>query len=330
MGPVDGFHTTLERQGSGACRTLIWAAIRILSERSTGKASADSERPHLLLMDEPELCLHPDAIREACRVLYDLPKTKNWQVMISTHSPVFIDLSRNNTSIVRVERNQTGVVQGTTIFRPTRAKLDANDIDELKLLNMCDPHVTEFFFGGRTILVEGDTEYTAFRYVVASNPAKYKGVHVVRGRGKACIKALCKILNQFKKDYAVLHDSDREKIKYKKKPGEMTNPMWTENQSILDATADGRANGKVLLVASVPNFEEAFFGKEADEEKPYTALTRLRTDATALERISALLDSLLDPQKALPNGAIAWSQLVDLAAAVVKFDSSRTAVTATV
>ena len=116
MGPTDGFHTTLERQGSGTCRILIWAALRILSERSPGKGIAASERPHLLLMDEPEICLHPDAIREACRVLYDLPTTKNWQVMVTTHSPVFIDLSRDNTSIVRVERKQDSTIFGTTVF----------------------------------------------------------------------------------------------------------------------------------------------------------------------------------------------------------------------
>lgn len=322
MGPADGHQTTIDRQGSGACRTLLWTALRILAERA-GKKSGDTERPHLLLMDEPEICLHPDAIRDACRVLYDLPKTKKWQVMITTHSPVFIDLSRDNTSIVRVERDATGTVHGTTVFRPARAKLDDDDKVELKLLNICDPHVAEFFFGGRSIVVEGDTEYTAFRYVVANDQAKYKGVHVIRARGKACVKSLCKILNQFEKNYAVLHDSDRMKIKYKNKPGEMTNAMWTENETILKVTADARASGKVLLVASVPNFEEAFFGKEADEEKPYAALSKLRSDASALGSVATLLDALIDSNKALPHGALKWDDINALAQAVATFDNAK-------
>jgi putative ATP-dependent endonuclease of OLD family len=184
MGPIDGFHSTMERQGSGASRTLIWAALRILSDRKEGKASSAADRPHLLLMDEPEICLHPDAIREARRVLYDLPTTNGWQVMITTHSPIFIDLSRDNTSIARVERLSNGVVEGTTIFRPKKAKLDDDDRVELKLLNLCDPYVAEFFFGGKTVLVEGDTEYTAFRHVISCDPQKYRHVHVVRSRGK--------------------------------------------------------------------------------------------------------------------------------------------------
>ena len=320
MGPAGGFHSTLERQGSGACRTLIWAALRILSEHQSPRNPGTAERPHLLLMDEPELCLHPDAVREARRVLYDLPKTGNWQVMITTHSPVFIDFTRDNTSIARVERLSNGDVHGTTVFRPARAKLDEDDRVELKLLNLCDPYVAEFFFGGHTILVEGDTEYTAFRHVVAGAPDKYKQVHVVRARGKSCIVSLCKILNQFEKGYAVLHDSDREKTTGKKTKKERRNPAWSVNEKILAVTAEGRTAGRVHLLASVPNFEEAFFGAEADGDKPYSALARLKAGTEAHDRITALLECLVDPKAPVPLGASAWNSIDQLQRSVAKFD----------
>ena len=121
-----------------------------------------------MLIDEPEICLHPNAIRDACRVLYDLPNSGNWQVMVTTHSPIFIDFSRDNTTIVKVEKNAAGAIQGTTVFRPDTVQLDADDKRNLKLLNLCDPYVAEFFFGGKVIVVEGDTEYTAFNYIKAS------------------------------------------------------------------------------------------------------------------------------------------------------------------
>ena len=320
MGPVDGFHSILERQGSGACRTLIWAALRILSEHNDGKAAASADRPHLLLIDEPEICLHPDAIREACRVLYDLPKSKNWQVMITTHSPVFIDLSRDNTSIARVERGANGVVQGTTIFRPDKAKLDEDDRIELKLLNLCDPYVAEFFFGGRTVLVEGDTEYTAFKHVIAQDPAKYKGIHVLRARGKSCLVSLCKILNQFDKGYAVLHDADRESVTAKKTGKKVANLAWPVNQKILEATAPGRAAGRVRVLASVPNFEEAFFDEEAERDKPYSALARLKSDENSFLKIAELLDCLVDSARPAPTGVKVWTSLDELKAAVEAFD----------
>lgn len=311
MGPKEGHQSAIDRQGSGACRTLLWAALRILAERKHAKNDGSVERPHVLLMDEPELCLHPDAIRKACRVLYDLPKRGNWQVMITTHSPVFIDFSRDNTSVVRVERDEEGNVEGTTIFRPQRAKLDEDDKAELKLLNLCDPYIAEFFFGGRTIIVEGDTEYTAFRFAIAKRPAAFSNVHVVRARGKYPVASLCKILNQFGKRYAVLHDADTPKT-----PKGKSNPAWTANARILDATADGRKAGNVRLVASLPDFERAFFGEEADEEKPYEALRRLREDDGSLGVVSSLLEALIDFEKPMPKGALNWSDLEALGAAV--------------
>lgn len=322
MGPADGFHTTMERQGSGACRTLIWSALRILSDRKEGKIPSTFDRPQLLLMDEPEICLHPDAIREARRVLYDLPATKGWQVMITTHSPVFIDLSRDNTSIARVERLSNGEVQGTTIFRPTKAKLDDDDRIELKLLNLCDPYVAEFFFGGRTVLVEGDTEYTAFRHVIACEPEKYRGVHIVRARGKACLASLAKILNQFKKDYAILHDSDRPEITVKKTKLVRRNSAWWENVKILNATENGRGNGTIRLVASVPNFEEAFFNEEARKDKPYSTLARLQSEEAAYLKIAALLGCLTDPRVPIPQGAISWNSTAQLEEALAAFDQA--------
>jgi putative ATP-dependent endonuclease of OLD family len=161
MGPMGGYMSTIDKQGSGARRTLLWTALKYISETTRPKTEGDfPTRPHILLIDEPEICLHPSAIREACKVLYDLPGFGNWQVMVTTHSPIFIDFSRDNTTIVRVERNAEGDVEGSTIFRPDKAKLDDRDKENLKLLNICDPYVAEFLFGGKVLIVEGDTEYT--------------------------------------------------------------------------------------------------------------------------------------------------------------------------
>lgn len=315
MGPTGGFHSTIERQGSGACRTLIWAALRILAEKSDPKAGAN-DRPHLLLMDEPEICLHPDAIREACRVLYDLPKTKNWQVMVTTHSPVFIDLARDNTSIVRVERNQGGSIFGTTVFRPKKCQLGEDDRERLKILNLSDPYLAEFFFGGRTIIVEGDTEYTAFTRVIASHPELFKNVHIVRARGKAPIVSLCKILNHFGSGYAVLHDSDAPTIKTRKTKKDMANPAWSLNQKIRETVEKAPDVAKVKVVASVPNFEEALFGEEAEDEKPYSALEKMRKDGEAFGKIKTLLEALVDPTKSLPASTVAWTKIDELTKAL--------------
>ena len=308
MGPKDGHLSSAERQGSGARRTLMWAALRYITE-STKKSDAGSS--HLLLLDEPELCLHPNAIREACATLYQLPETKKWQVMVTTHSPAFIDLSRDNTTVVRVERDIAGVVRGTTVFRPTRAKLDDDEKRELKLLNIYDPHVAEFFFGGRTILVEGDTEYTAFKYVMAQDAERelFKDVHIVRARGKVTIVLLAKILNQFSARYAVLHDSDLPTT---------AGGVWTNNERIRAEVFKAPDSSRVRLVSAVTNFESAIFGTEADKEKPYNAYQTLKLDNAAYGRVKELLLALIDFSKPLPQHCVQWSELSQLESAVSK------------
>ncbi len=303
MGPEGGYLSTIGRQGSGARRTLLWTAIRLLAE--TGKKKTDgTQRPHVLLLDEPEICLHPNAVREACDLLYGLPAlTGNWQVMVTTHSPCFVDFARDHTSIVRVERKDDGQITGTTIFRPERAMFDGTDRECLKLLNLCDPYVAEFFFGGNTIVVEGDTEYTAFKHAIAASPKKYEGVHVVRARGKATIVSLCKVLNQFGAPYAVLHDSDRPT--YLKDGKECANPAWAHNDSI--RTEMTKASGATRLVASVPNFEAAYLGDEVKTDKPYNVLRGLKANSAILVTVSELLDALLDFKKPLPPGAVEWA-----------------------
>lgn len=315
MGPIDGFMSTIDKQGSGARRTLLWTALKYISETTRPVAPGElPSRPHILLIDEPEICLHPNAIREACKVLYDLPTLGNWQVMVTTHSPIFIDFSRDNTTIVRVERNATGEVEGSTIFRPDKVQLNENDKENLKMLNLCDPYVAEFLFGGKVVIVEGDTEYTAFNYVRSRFPEAYKDLHIIRARGKATIVSLVKILNHFGASYAVLHDSDTPLIK----TGDKKNPAWGNNPNILQAVSDRPTGTQVRLLASLPNFEQAYFDMEVSKDKPYNAIVTLSQDEQKFTIVKQLLDALIDHNHPLPLNCVAWENIDELEAALNK------------
>lgn len=311
MGPEGGFQSTVDKQGSGARRTLLWTALKYIAEtnRKT-REEGSATRPYLLLIDEPEICLHPSAIREACKVLYDLPLSKNWQVMVTTHSPIFIDFTRNNTTIVRVDRGINGEVEGTTIFRPDKVKFDDDDRINIKLLNACDPYVAEFFFGGQVIIVEGDTEYTAFNYIRQEKPEKFRNVHIIRARGKATIVSLCKILNHFGASYSILHDSDNPLTK----DGTKANPAWTNNQRIKDSIPTAAGSFPVRILASIPNFEKAYFGLEAKSEKPYNALETISKDPEKFALIECLLDALINHTEEPPYNCLEWNELADLQA----------------
>jgi len=314
MGPRDGHLSPAEKQGSGARRTLMWAALKYAAEKNAEAGN----RTNLLLMDEPELCLHPNAVRDACNTLYNLPAAHNWQVMVTTHSPAFIDLSRDNTTVVRVDRNEQGhVITGTTVFRPETAKLSDDEREELKMLNLCDPSLCECLFGGKTVIVEGDTEYTAFKYILNKFPEddRLKDVNLVRARGKSTICLVAKILNQFGARYAILHDSDKPNCIAEDQTGKLysrANPAWKVNMNICNSVTDGLEAGRVRLVASIPNFEAAFFGKEVSSEKPVNAWKILKDDDAICERVRGLLRCLVDFNAPVPEQCEEWDNLEQL------------------
>lgn len=303
MGPANGYMSKVAVQGSGARRTLLWTALKYVAEN--GKDS--TERPHVLLLDEPEICLHPTAIRDARKVLYNLPKTRNWQVMVTTHSPIFIDLSYDNTTIIRVDRNSNDEVRSTTLYRPKQIQLSADEKENLKLLNVCDPYLHEFFFGGKIIVVEGDTEYTAFSFLKMLYPEEYDDVHIIRARGKAIIPAVAKILNQFTTSYAVLHDSDTQTL-----ANGNTNPAWSVNSNIINATNESLSENKINVIACKTNLEKALLHTEVSKNKPYYTITKIKTDDAFKLKVKQLFDALLNIEKQPPENCIRWNDINEL------------------
>ena len=300
----NGDKSSISVQGSGTRRTLMWTALKYIQEHD----AKGIERPHVLLLDEPEICLHPSAIRKTRELLYKLSHSPNWQVMVTTHSPIFIDLSHDNTTIVRVERNKDGETISTTLYRSENARLDRDDRKNLKLLNLCDPYVHEFFFGGRVIIVEGDTEYTAFSYLKMENPDKYGDVHIIRARGKNIIPLLCKILNQFNRSYSVLHDADTETT-----DNGDTNPAWITNIKIMDEIHNSGHPETINIIACKQNFEDALFGhKKVTKDKPYNAYEEMKNHPQKRKAVQQLLDALLDVSVEPPKDCDHWKNIEEL------------------
>lgn len=84
----DGTLTSLRNKGDGV-KSLT--AIALLSQVSTTKN-------RLVIIDEPENHLHPEAIRYINTVLTNLSKDN--QVLISTHSPIFVNRNTISSNII--------------------------------------------------------------------------------------------------------------------------------------------------------------------------------------------------------------------------------------
>ncbi|WP_029836694.1 ATP-dependent endonuclease, partial [Vibrio parahaemolyticus] len=128
--------------------------------------------------------------------------------------------------------------------RPEDVAFDKDETEELKLLNLMKPDVLEFFFGGKVLLVEGDTEFSAFSKIISDDKndnhenSIFNDLLVLRCNGKVQVSMFMKVLNHFKKDYFVLHDIDTKQIiknrKFKEgnKLNIESNPAWTNNEKI--------------------------------------------------------------------------------------------------
>ncbi len=261
-----GSSAPLEHQGSGVQRAFLWSAINAMCSEGRfkkGTTKVPNEKSKILLLDEPEINLHPSVIRAARKAIYSLAEIEGWQVMCTTHSPVFIDLTNNHTTLIKVSDAPDGVYY----FQTDKSSFSLEEKENLKMLNKCCPTVNEFFFYENSILVEGDTEYLAYQYLIEQEGLE--GSHcVINCRGKANIPTFIKIFNQFQASAIAVHDLDT-----KTRSDGSANGMWTINLRIRQ-TADG-ASGRVKTVVHQPDFEGYYLDENPSKDKPYNLFSHL-------------------------------------------------------
>ncbi|MEQ8238896.1 MAG: AAA family ATPase [Cyclobacteriaceae bacterium] len=256
---------------------------------------------YMLLIDEPETALHPNAIRAASKYLYDLAKDKSWQVMLTTHSPLFLNPFVDNTTIVRLTRADS--IPSPLTYRSDSIVFSDEEKKQLVLLNTFDQNLAEMFFGQHPIVVEGDTEFAAFQKVMDMNIDKYplsSRPLVIRARGKFTIIPILKMLNHFKVDFSVLHDSDYPKNKRK-----AINNVWTGNERILEEINICRRSGrKVIHRISISTFEIEHRGVDMDDDnnvilptstgKPFEMYDLLGKDSDVKDSVEKVFDELIN------------------------------------
>ncbi|WP_374536175.1 ATP-dependent nuclease [Chitinimonas taiwanensis] len=258
VGTELGAHTPLLLQGTGIQRALLWSALAVMADvgGAKKKPKTNSDGGRILLIDEPEAFLHPPTIRNARDSLYEFAlNNPDWQVLATTHSPIFIDLSRDHTTIVRVDASSS-----TQKFVSTdKISFDAPERTRLQMVRACHPVVNEFFFYDNIVLVEGPTEQIVVNHIASAIGVD---VHVINCLGKANIPLFARILNQFQVPYLAVHDSDTPKVKRKEKM--ISGAMWSINESIRDVVSESYG-GRIFT--QFPHFEGEFLGESLSAGK---------------------------------------------------------------
>ncbi len=278
-------------------------------EAGTSEAEAATAPPslalpgYMLLIDEPEVGLHPAAIRAASRYLYALAEDPAWQVILSSHAPSFIDPLQDHTTIVRLSRSEANPTPHT--YRAGEVAFSAGEKENLKMLNRFDSAVAEMFFGQYPLLIEGDTEFACFEWIMnragAGWPMSDRPL-LARARGKETLVLLIRMLRHFKVPFSVLHDSDTP---YRRDGS--ANPAWTANATLAQEIREARNAGvRVVHRVLIPAFDLAHLPVEQDEtghakfpgerDKPWRMLAALAGDPGAATNVQRLLKELVSTE----------------------------------
>lgn len=187
----------------------------IVSVFSIIDALYDSKPGTTIVIDEPELSLHPTLQRRLFKLLNEY--AGNRQIVIATHSPYFIDPSSilNGAALIRVINSESG----TEIIQITEKSKKA--LKKLATKNTYNPHVfglntKEIFFQeDGIIVVEGQEDVLCFPDIEEQLGIKFNGSFFGWGAGGASqIEHVCSLLEDlgFKKVVGILDGDKKETI----------------------------------------------------------------------------------------------------------------------
>jgi putative ATP-dependent endonuclease of the OLD family len=210
----DGISGTIETKGDGLKRAVTFAILRSYITLSTkpewqkpgGKEGHITDR-YLFLFEEPELYLHP----KAQMILFDALSriSENHQVVISTHSPMFLSPSSQGTFIKISKTTNTAVKPPYSILLPV--DLSPMEIKDLWRL-ICYENNSAAFFAERIVLIEGDSDHICYCHIAKTlNPdwdfSRHR-IALVRAGGKGNLKRYRGFFERFGVRMFIIADLD--------------------------------------------------------------------------------------------------------------------------
>jgi predicted ATPase len=224
---------------AGRARAVLDAVESCSSQRLGGL---------VLLIEEPELYLRPQAQRYLYRLLREFSLAGN-QVIYSTHSPAFLNVTRME-ELVFVERLPA---TGTHAVQPEPVSAD----EDFRVMTEFDAARSELFLAHAVVLVEGLTEKLVLPFVFAAlgHDVDREAISIVECGGKPNIPLFARICRATGVPFVVVHDSDR------KTSGRLASAEQALNALIADTAGEER------VIVLDPDFE-AVAGLTGHRHKP--------------------------------------------------------------
>lgn len=137
----------------------IWSVFTICD------ALYDSSINNTIVIDEPELSIHPNIQRNIMKILME--ESKNRQIILSTHSPYFVNWESicNGASLIRTIKELNGNIKCYVLNKEIKIKFEGlmNDINNPHILGLDANEI--FFLDDKIILVEGQEDIIIFNKI---------------------------------------------------------------------------------------------------------------------------------------------------------------------
>lgn len=198
---MNDYRIKLARQGKEVLLTQASSGEKEVLNFLLG-ISAFNVKNGLILIDEPELHLHPKWQAMLRDLLLEISRTTGNQIIVATHSPVFIHPSTVG-NVVRVYKDETGASQ---------AKKGRSDGDAKDILHIVNSHNNEkLFFADKVVLVEGIQDRLVFSAYLEHGLGLLKRnevIEVVEVHGKENLIKYKEFLLQFNVEVWTIADRD--------------------------------------------------------------------------------------------------------------------------
>lgn len=150
---LSGDRRRFDQVGTGAQRAIQMALIRYLSELQD-KGDRTAQR-RLLLIDEPELYLHPQGVRRLRQALAALSGGP-FQVVFSTHSPLMLSRENAADTVIVGKTKEQGTHTRLPLRIAVKGALEDAESQSRTLFEL--GNLAEIYFAERVVLCEGKTD----------------------------------------------------------------------------------------------------------------------------------------------------------------------------
>ena len=151
----DGFERDISRMGAGSQRAIQMALIRYLAEIKKHHNNHYLSRK-LLLIDSPELFLHPQAV-ELVRVALKNLSNEGYQVIFATHSAQMVTSEDVSTSLLIRKNRERGTFMRKRMEDAVRQVVKDAPSQLQMLFSLSNSN--ELLFADYVLLTEGKTEW---------------------------------------------------------------------------------------------------------------------------------------------------------------------------